>query len=107
MFTYRCAAPAAVPHQIVIQQHQNLIGMQELRLIVNDTQAVRVAVGGDADVAAVFFHIVRQARQRLEVGRGQPAAEQRVPPLMDDLYVAPGGEQDGLQRCLGHAVHGV
>ena len=81
--------------------------MEELPPVVDDSQAVRVPIGGDADVAAVFQHEVLQAYQSLAVGGGKPPAEQGVPPLVNHVHVAPGGDKDGLQGGLGHAVHGV
>lgn len=38
----------------VIQQHQNFAGVQELPGVASDTQATGVAIGGDADAAAVL-----------------------------------------------------
>ena len=104
---HRRPVPALVLQQVVVQQHQNLVGVEELPPVVDNAQPVGVAVGGDADVAAVLQHEVLQANEGLAVGSGEAASEEGVPPLVDYVHVAPGGDENGLESGLGHAVHGV
>ena len=99
--------PAAVLHQIVVQQHQQLIGVDELPLIVDDAQTVGVAVGGDAQIAVLVQHQRRQRLQRVHVGGGQLAAEQRVVAVVDDLQIAAAGGQQHAQARPADAVHGI
>ena len=99
--------PAPVFQQIIVQQHQQRIGMQEDAVFINDPQAVRVAVGGDAKIAAVVHHIVGQHLQPLRAGGGHFSAEQGVVLLMDHVHVTAAGQQDGPQAALADAVHGV
>ena len=99
--------PALVLEQVIVQQHQNLVGMDKASLVVDDAQSVGVAVGGDAEVRVLLQHRSPQRAQRLHIRRGQATAEERVVPLMDDVDVAAGGEQNGLQRRAAHAVHRV
>ena len=81
--------------------------MQEFSRIINDTDTVRIPVGGHTDVTASVQHIVLQGAQGLGIGCRQLAAEQRVVALMDDLQLAAGDGEQSLQGCLAHTVHGV
>ena len=81
--------------------------MEELAPVVDDAQPVGVAVGGDTDVTAVLDHKAPQADEGFAAGGGKASAEQGVMPLVDYVHVAPGGDEDGAQGGLGHAVHGV
>ena len=78
-----------------------------MSLVVDNAQPVRIAVGGDADVGVILQNCRLQCAQRIHIRRGQPSAEQGVVPLMDDAHVAPGRQQNGLQRGAAHAVHGI
>ena len=50
--------PALVFHQVVVQQYQNVIGMQEVSLFIDDTDTVRITVGCDSHVAFSVQNIV-------------------------------------------------
>ena len=99
--------PAPVLHQIVVQQHQQLVGVDELPLVVDDAQTVGVAVGGDAQIAVLVQHQRRQGLQRVHIGGGQLAAEQGVVAVVDDLQIAAAGGQQHAEAGPADAVHGV
>ena len=101
------APPAPVFQQIVIQQHQQRVGVEVIAVLVNDAQPVRVAVGGNAQVAPVIHHIGRQHPQRLRAGRGHSSAKKGVMLLVDHVHVAPAGEQNRPQAAEADAVHGI
>ncbi len=84
---YRRAAPAAVFTKVVIQKHQQTVGMDKQALIVNYAQAVCVAVCRDAEVALVFHNKVRKRGQCFAVWRGQTPTEQSIMALVDDVYI--------------------
>ena len=101
------AVPAPVLHQIVVQQHQQLVGGDEPPLVVDNAQPVGVAVGGDAQIAVLVQHQRRQRLQRIHIGCGQLAAEQGIVAVVDDLQIAAAGGQQHTQAGPAHAVHRV
>ena len=104
---HRRAPPALVFQQIVVQQHQYLVGADVAAPLVDHAQPVRVAVGGDADVGVVLQHRLLEVGQGLRVRRGQVASEEGVVPVVDDVHVAAAGIEDGQKPRQAHAVHRV
>ncbi len=104
---YAGTLPAPVFQQIVVQQHQQGVGVEERTVFVNDAQPVSVAVGSQAQVAVVLHHIIAQQPQSIRTGGGHSAAEQSVMLLVDHVHIAAAGHQDGSQTALADAVHGV
>ena len=51
-------APSPVFQKVIIQQHQQRVRMEIVAFFIDDAQAVRVAVGGNAQITAVVHHIV-------------------------------------------------
>ena len=101
------AGPAAVFQQVVVEQNQQGVGMEERALLVDDAQTVGVAVGGNAQIAAVVHHVVAQQLQGVSAGGGHFAAKEGVVLLMNDIHVTPAGQQNGAQAALADAIHGV
>ena len=64
--------------------------MDKAAFVVDDAQAVCVAVGGDAQIRVLLQHCGPQRAQRLHIRRGQAAAKERVMPLMNDVHIASG-----------------
>ncbi len=81
--------------------------MEERTLLVDNAQTVGVAVGGNAQIAAVVHHVVAQQLQGVSAGGGHLAAEEGVVLLVDHVHVAPAGQQNGAQAALADAIHGV
>ena len=52
--------PALKLYKIVIQQHQNIVRMQEIALVVDHADTVRISVCSDTDVTLFFHHIILQ-----------------------------------------------
>ena len=52
--------PALKLYKIVIQQHQNIVRMQEIALVVDHANTVRISVCSDTDVTLFFHHIILQ-----------------------------------------------
>ena len=104
---HRRALPALVLEQIVVQQHEHVVGRDIPALFVDDAQAVRVAVGGDAQVRVMIRHGALQVAQRVRIGRGQMAAEERVVAVVDHVHVTARGEEDRHQAREADAVHRV
>ena len=99
--------PAAVAHEIIVQQDEQLVGMDKVPLFIDDAETVGVAVGRNAEAAVPVDDHLRQRAERIDVRRGQLAAEKRVVAVMDDLQLAPAGHEEHLQPRLADAVHGV
>ena len=102
------AAPAAVLDEIVVQQHKELVRVDELPVIVDNAKPVRISVGGNAEVTAVAVkHHCGQRPHGLFVRRGELAAEKRVMPVVDYLKVTAAGHEDHAQAGLADTVHRV
>ena len=91
----------------MIQQHQHLVGGDVVALLVDDAQAIRVTVSGDADVRMVVGDDALQVAQGVRVGGWQMSAEEGIVAVIDDIHIAAGGVEDGHQAGEAHAVHGV
>ena len=101
------AGPALPGQQVLVQQHQHLVGADVGAGVVDDAEPVRVAVGGDAEVGAALEHGLAQRGHRPLRRGGHAPAEQRIVPGVDDLDLAAGADQHGLQGGLGDAEHRV
>ena len=100
--------PAAVFDEVIIEQDEQLVRVDELPLIVDHAEAVRVAVGCNAEIAAPAVHDDRRQRaERVLVRRGKLAAEERVVAVVDDLQIAAAGHEDHAQARLADAIHGI
>ena len=104
---HRRAPPALVLEQVVVQQHQHHVGGHIAALLVNDAQAVRVAVGGNAQIAPVVHHIGGKHPQRFLAGSGHSSAKEGVVLIVDHVHVAPAGQQQCAQAVAADTIHGV
>ena len=84
------SAPAFEFYQIVIQQHQDIVGMEEIALIVNDSDPVCVSVGGNSDIKFLLHHIILQRMQRSRRRSRQFPSKQRIVPVMNGSHFASG-----------------
>lgn len=67
--------PAAVLHKIVVEQHKQLVRVDELPFVIDDAETVGVAVGRNAEIAVPVEHERGERLERIDVRRGQLAAE--------------------------------
>ena len=100
-------APPLAGEQVLVQQHEHLVGAEVVPEVVDDAEPVRVAVGGDAEVCTLIQDRLAQRRERALRGGRHAAAEQRIVAGVDDGDLAAGADEDRLQAGLGHAEHGV
>ena len=100
-------APPLAGQQVVVEQDQDLVGGEVGAGVVDDAQAVRVPVGGDAQVRTGLDDGVAQGGDGPLSGRGHAAPEQGVVAVVDDIHLAAGGQQDRLQARLGDPEHRV
>ncbi len=87
---YHRAAPSLVFHEVIVEQHQDVVGMEEIPFIVNDPNPVRIPVRGNPNVKSLFHYKVLQG---MEGGRGRRrelAAKERVMPVVDRCHLAAG-----------------
>ncbi len=54
--------PAARLHQVVEEQRDDVVGLDEGAVAIHDAEAVRVAVGGDAQRRADLLHLLLSRR---------------------------------------------
>ena len=101
------AFPALVFEQIIIQQHEHVVGGNIPPLLVNDAEPVRVSVRRNAQVGMMIRHRTLKIPQRIGIGRGQMTAEECIVAVVDHVNVAARSEQNGHQARQAHAVHGI
>ena len=70
--------------------------MDELPFVIDDAETVGVAVSSNAEIAVPVEHKRGEGLERIDVRRGQLAAEERIVAVMNDLEIAPA-------RCEQHA----
>ena len=99
--------PAPVLQQIVIENHQQHIGMEVISLIVHHTQPVCVTVGGNAQMTAVFRHINRQQPLGFRTGGRHSAAEKGIVLFPDHIHITPASQKNGPQTVVADTVHGI
>ena len=97
----------AVPDHVVIQQDQDIVGMQIPPGIIYDSQPVRVSVRGDPDVSRIIHDAGDQRPESTGAGGRHLPAEQRVMAVVDRLDITACGVKQGLERNAGHSVHGI
>src|SRR5690242_6683721 len=59
--------PAAALHQVIKQQSDHVIRLQKRAILVEDAEAVGVAISGDPDVSAGFAHLLPQSFKQVIV----------------------------------------
>ena len=70
--------PAAGLDEVVEEQRDDVVGLDEGAVGVDDAEAVGVAVGGDAEGGADLLHFLFGVAEELVVGLGSVAAEEHV-----------------------------
>jgi len=93
--------------QIPVQEQQQVVDVDILAPLIDQRDAVRVAVGGQPQVVVFVAHICAQQAQRVEVRRGRAAAEQRIAPLVDEGDAAARLVEDNAERQMCDAIHRV
>ena len=101
------AFPAAVLHKIVVEQHEQLVRVDELPFVIDDAETVGVAVSSNAEIAVPVEHERGEGLERIDVRRGQLAAEERIVAVVDDLKIAPARCEQHAQARPAYAVHRV
>ena len=76
-------APAAGFDEVVEEQGDDVVGLDEGAVGVDDAEAVGVAVGGDAEGRADLFHFAFGVAEQVVVGLGCMAAEEDVAVVVD------------------------
>ena len=99
--------PSLVLEKVVIEDHQKLVRVQKVSLVIDNPESVGVAIGRYPKSAAIVHHIALQRLQRSAVGRWHAPPEQRVVTVMNDVYLAAGRHKDGLQRSARDPEHRV
>ncbi len=93
--------------QVIVKQHQDLIGGDVAAVAVDDAQAVAIPVKGDAQVIAPGGYLVTEFPQTHFAGRGHMAAKVRVPLKVDVVNRAARRIQQYHQGVRAGAVHRV
>ena len=75
--------PAARFDQVVEEQRDDVVGLDEGAVAVDDAEAVRVAVGGDDQSRADLLHLFLRIAEQMVVRLGRVAAEEHIAVVMD------------------------
>ena len=89
------APQSFVADQVIVQQHQNVVGMEKMPLVIDHAQPVRVAVRGDSQIVVPLHHLVLERPQGVRRGSRKPSAEQRVVLLVNHVQITAPGDQNG------------
>ncbi len=94
--------PATAFDQVVEQQGDDVVGSEESAVGVHNSEAVSIAVGGDADVRVGGAHLFAASVEQVVVRFGSVSAEEHVTAIVD------GGDIDaGLaQQSIGISARG-
>ena len=101
------ALPALVLQQVRVQQDQDLVGVEEMSLIIDDTESVSVTIGGDADVGSPLDDLLGQRLQGLGVRGRETPAKEGVAALVNGIDVATSRHEDGLEAGARDSEHRV
>ena len=101
------AVPAPVLQEVVVEQDEDLVGVEEGAGVVNDPQAVGVAVGGDTQGRAALQDLLGQGEGGGARRAGQASAEEGVAALVDGVHVAARRHEDRLEAGARDPEHGV
>ena len=79
--------PSSAFHQIVEEQSNDVVGLEEGAVFVDDAEAICVSVGGNADVGLGLAHFLAQVVEEVVVGFGSMAAEENVATVVNGDYI--------------------
>ena len=79
-------SPAARLHQVVQQQRNNVVRLDKRAIAVQNAEAVRIAVGRDADRRAHLLHLFLRVAQQVVVGLWRMSAEEHVAVVVNRLH---------------------
>ena len=80
--------PAAALDQVIEQQGDDVVGLKEGAVGVDDAEAVGIAVGGNADVRPGLAHLLAQGFEQMIVRLGGVSAEQNVAAIVHGRNLA-------------------
>src|SRR5438067_2340299 len=75
--------PSSALHQIIAQQGDNVIGLKERSVFVDDTEAVGVAVSGDRDLRLGLAHLLFSIFEQMIIRFGRMPTEQYIAVIMN------------------------
>ena len=107
---HRRAVPTLVFEKVVVEQHQNLVGMEELSRVVDDAPSRSASPSVAMPMSQWFCNDeVLQADKGLYIGRRRRPPKRGVTALVDYVYIAAGGDENGLQGgfadpCMGSST---
>src|SRR5271157_447367 len=93
--------------EIPVEQQEDVVDGDVVAALVDNGDAVGVAVHGKAQIAAVIAHGGGKQAQGVGVGSRRAAAEQRVMALVQEGDAAAGFGENDAERKLADAIHQV
>ena len=93
--------------EIIIENDKNIIRRKITTVIVDDTDSVRVSVGCNPYVKTAVNHNLTERRHGFLIGSGKLTAEKRVMISVNRIDITSGCDENCLDGCLRHAIHGV
>ena len=105
--THAGPLPSLVLQKVGVQQYEDLVGMQEMPLVINDTEAVCVTISGNADIGSTLDNLLGQSLEGSRIRRRKAPTKEGVATLVNGIDVATGRHKDGLEAGAGNAKHGV
>ncbi len=67
--------PTAGFDEVIEKQRNDVIGLEEGSVLIDDAEAVGVAIGGNADVGVGVVHFAPEVSEQMIVGLGSMAAK--------------------------------
>ena len=86
--------PAAALDQIIKQQRDDVIRLKEGAILVHNTKAIGVAVGGYADVGFDVTHLIAHRLQQVVVWLRSVASEEHIAVVVNGCDLDPGVSQE-------------
>ena len=72
-----------VSHQVVEEQRDDVVGLDEGAVFIDNAEAVCVAIGRDADLRANLLHLRSCVAKQMVVGLGRMAAKENIAVIVD------------------------
>ncbi len=94
-------------HQIVKQQRDDVVGLEERAVVVDNPEAVGIAIGRNANPRADFAHLVPQVFEQMIVGFGRVASKEHIASVMDGGHRYASLAQERVRIAAGSAPHGI